>query len=463
MSSFAENIFFCTPIMCEEEEGRARRVQSTVTRAASMSGLDASTRALVERLRAKAETLRAKDAAGRGFGGPAGEEDAPPSRSSGAACSSFEEMGLKSELLRGMVEFGYERPSEVQQTALPLVLTGRDAILQAQSGTGKTSLVAVACCQVVRSLSPKVQAVVLSPSRELAVQTASTAASLGRHLKGLGAHAAVGGKLTKEDARALARGVQVVSGTPGRVLDLLRRHKLREGQVKLLVLDEADEMLSAGFAEQIYGVYRLLPSGSQIVLISATMPPEVLELSERFMAAPVRVVLKAEELALRGIRQFFTLVDGEEWKLDALVDACARLRATQCVVFCNARKKVDWLTLKLRGAGMACAAAHGQMNQRERDRVMKEFRAGKAKVLLSTDVWARGIDVRGVNLVVNYDLPRSKDTYLHRIGRTGRFGRQGVALNLVRAEDVPHMRDIEKHYAVDIAELPRDLKSLLPK
>ena len=440
------------------------------------SSLDASTRALVERLRAKAETLKADEAAGLARGGRpwrpaggggigggwrAGDDDEGGHARSGAPCETFEGMGLKELLLRGMAEFGYERPSLVQQSALPLVLSGRDAILQAQSGTGKTSLVAVACCQMVRAGSPKVQAVVLSPSRELAVQTASTASALGRHLKGMGAYACVGGKVTKEDARALAKGVQVVSGTPGRVLDLLRRHKLREGQVKLLVLDEADEMLVAGFADQIYAVYRLLPSGSQIVLISATMPPEVLELTERFMVAPVRITLKAEELALEGIRQYFVLVEGEEWKLDALVDACGRMRVSQCVVFCNARKKVDWLAVKLRGAGMACAAAHGEMNQRDRDRVMKEFRAGKAKVLLSTDVWARGIDVRDVNLVVNYDLPRSKDTYLHRIGRTGRFGRTGVAVNLVRNEDVPHMRDIERHFAVDIAELPRDLKSLL--
>ena len=222
----------------------------------------------------------------------------------------------------------------------------------------------------------------------------------------------------------------------------------------MLVLDEADEMLNKGFKEQIYDVYRYLPPATQVCLISATLPHEILEMTSKFMSDPIRILVKRDELTLEGIKQFFVAVEREEWKFDTLCDLYDTLTITQAVIFCNTKRKVDWLTEKMREANFTVSSMHGDMPQKERDAIMKEFRSGQSRVLITTDVWARGIDVQQVSLVINYDLPNNRELYIHRIGRSGRFGRKGVAINFVKNDDIRILRDIEQYYSTQIDEMP---------
>ncbi|KAL6530258.1 hypothetical protein OROHE_014611 [Orobanche hederae] len=289
--------------------------------------------------------------------------------------------------------------------------------------------------------------------RELAVQTEKVILANGEYIN-VQAHACIGGKSVGEDIRKLEHGVHVVSGTPGRVLDMIKRRTLRTRAIKLLILDESDEMLSRGFKDQIYDVYRYLPPEIQVVLISATLPNEILEITSKFMTDPVRILIKRDELTLEGIKQFFVAVEREEWKFDTLCDVYDALMIAQAVVFCNTKRKVDWLTGKLRENNFTVSSMHGDMPQRERDAIMGEFRSGQTRVLITTDVWARGIDVQQVSLVINYDLPNNRELYIHRIGRTGRFGRKGVAINFVKSDDIKILRDIEQYYSTQIVELP---------
>ena len=253
----------------------------------------------------------------------------------------------------------------------------------------------------------------LSPTRELAVQIQSVMLALGDYMN-VQVHACIGGTSITEDVKKLDHGQHVVSGTPGRVLDMLKRRNLRSQNIKMLVLDEADEMLSKGFKEQIYDVYRRLPPGTQVVIVSATLPQEVLEMTTKFMTDAVRVLVKRDELTLEGIKQFFVAVEKEEWKFDTLCDLYDTLTITQAVIFCNTRRKVDWLTEKMREANFTVCAMHGEMPQKEREAIMQEFRQGTSRVLITTDIWARGIDVQQVSLVINYDLPNNRENYIHR-------------------------------------------------
>lgn len=374
--------------------------------------------------------------------------------------TSFDDMGLKEPLLRGVYQFGFEKPSAIQQRACMPIINGRDVIAQAQSGTGKTSLVAICLCQIVDTKSTEPQALVLSPTRELALQTEQNIKSVGE-LMSIRAHSCTGGKSVGEDIRTLERGVQIVSGTPGRVFDMIKRQVLRTRGIKILILDEADEMLSQGFKEQIYDVYRYLPPETQVVLVSATLPRDVLDMTHKFMADPVRILVKRDELTLEGIKQFFVAVEKEEWKFDTLCDLYDTLTITQAVIFCNTRRKVEWLTSKMRENNFTVSSMHGDMPQRERDAIMDEFRKGVSRVLITTDMWARGLDVQQVSLVINYDLPTNRENYIHRIGRSGRFGRKGVAINFVKDDDVRTLRDLEQYYSTQIDEMPMNVADLI--
>ncbi|GFZ21338.1 eukaryotic initiation factor 4A-III [Actinidia rufa] len=387
---------------------------------------------------------------------------------------SFDEMGIKDDLLRGIYNYGFEKPSAIQQRAVLPIIQGRDVIAQAQSGTGKTSMIALTVCQVVDTASREVQVLIVSPTRELASQTEKVILAIGNFIN-IQAHACIGGKSVGEDIRKLEYGVHVVSGTPGRVCDMIKRRTLRTRAIKLLVLDESDEMLSRGFKDQIYDVYRYLPPELQVVLISATLPNEILEITSKFMTDPVRILVKRDELTLEGIKQFFVAVEREEWKFDTLCDLYDTLTITQAVIFCNTKRKVDWLTEKMRSNNFTVSAMHGDMPQKERDAIMAEFRAGETRVLITTDVWARGLDVQQastlflvfqllhhfVSLVINYDLPNNRELYIHRIGRSGRFGRKGVAINFVKSDDIKILRDIEQYYSTQIDEMPMNVADLI--
>ena len=258
----------------------------------------------------------------------------------------------------------------------------------------------------------------------------------------------------------LRSGVLVAVGTPGRVQHLLGRGQLAVGQLRVLVLDEADEMLSDGFAEQVYETFKHLPQDVQIVLVSATLSPEVLALSERFLRTPTRVLVGKERLTLEGIQQFYVAVE-EEFKLATLMDLYESVSIAQAVIFCNTRRKADWLAKKMNDEDFTVSCLHADMDKAERGRVMKVFRSGSSRVLITTDVLSRGIDVQHVSIVANIDLPVDKAAYLHRIGRSGRYGRKGLAINFVRTKDVPLLKELQEHYACDIRELPLDFASYL--
>uniref|UniRef100_A0A4W4DTL8 RNA helicase n=1 Tax=Electrophorus electricus TaxID=8005 RepID=A0A4W4DTL8_ELEEL len=353
---------------------------------------------------------------------------------------TFDTMGLREDLLRGIYAYGFEKPSAIQQRAIKQIIKGRDVIAQSQSGTGKT---ATFCVSVLQCLDIQV---LLALGDYMNVQC----------------HACIGGTNVGEDIRKLDYGQHVVAGTPGRVFDMIRRRSLRTRAIKMLVLDEADEMLNKGFKEQIYDVYRYLPPATQVVLISATLPHEILEMTNKFMTDPIRILVKRDELTLEGIKQFFVAVEREEWKFDTLCDLYDTLTITQAVIFCNTKRKVDWLTEKMREANFTVSSMHGDMPQKERESIMKEFRSGASRVLISTDVWARGLDVPQVSLIINYDLPNNRELYIHRIGRSGRYGRKGVAINFVKNDDIRILRDIEQYYSTQIDEMPmNDLVSPL--
>jgi len=376
-------------------------------------------------------------------------------------CPTFDAMNLKPDLLKGIYAYGFEKPSAIQQRAIRPIVRGRDVIAQSQSGTGKTAVFSIASLQLLEEQSRDTQVLILSPTRELAEQSQRVVQSLGDFLN-IKCHACIGGKSLGLDLKELERGgVQVISGTPGRVYDLIRRNALSTTHLKAMILDEADEMLRRGFKEQIYDVYRYLPPTTQVVLMSATLPSTVLEMTSKFMNDPVKILVKRDELTLEGIQQFFIAVEKEEWKFDTLCDLYDTLTITQAVIFCNTRQKVDWLAEKMKEAHFTVSAMHGDMDQTQRDQVMEEFRSGSSRVLIATDLWGRGIDVQQVSLVICYDLPTNRELYIHRIGRSGRFGRKGVAINFVREEDVRQLKDIEQFYSTQIDEMPQNVGDLL--
>jgi len=374
--------------------------------------------------------------------------------------NTFDVMGLREDLLKGIYAYGFEKPSAIQQRAIVPIINGRDVIAQAQSGTGKTATFSISVLQSIDTTLRETQALILSPTRELAQQIQKVCLALGDHMN-VQVHSCIGGKSVGEDIRKLEYGVHVVSGTPGRVFDMISRKTLRTNNIKMLVLDEADEMLSRGFKEQIYDVYRYLPTATQVVVVSATLTNDVLEMTKKFMTDPIRILVRRDELTLEGIKQFFVAVEKEEWKFDTLCDLYDTLTITQAVIFCNTRRKVDWLTEKMRKANFTVASMHGEMPQSERDEIMQSFRNGENRVLITTDVWARGIDVQQVSLVINYDLPNNRELYIHRIGRSGRFGRKGVAINFVKSDDIRILRDIEQFYATQIDEMPMNVADLI--
>ncbi|KAG7114930.1 ATP-dependent RNA helicase eIF4A like protein [Verticillium longisporum] len=339
-------------------------------------------------------------------------------------CESFDDMELKSELLRGVYAYGFERPSAIQARAIMPVVKGNDVIAQAQSGTGKTATFSISVLQKIDPAVKQCQALILAPTRELAQQIQKVVIAIGDFMN-IECHACIGGTSVRDDMKALQDGPQ------------------------------------RGFTEQIYDIFQLLPQSTQVVLLSATMPQDVLEVTTKFMRDPIRILVKKDELTLEGIKQFYIAVEKEEWKLDTLSDLYETVTITQAVIFCNTRRKVDWLTDKLTARDFTVSAMHGDMDQGQRDLIMKEFRSGSSRVLIATDLLARGIDVQQVSLVINYDLPANRENYIHRIGRGGRFGRKGVAINFVTAEDVRMMREIEQFYSTQIEEMPMNVADLI--
>lgn len=331
---------------------------------------------------------------------------------------------------------------------------------QAQSGTGKTATFALGVLQRTDFTRAVVQALILAPTRELANQIQKVVSNLGDYL-GVKVHSCIGGNQLQADQNVLKSGLHIVVGTPGRVLDMLQHHHLSPKDIRTLILDEADEMLSRGFNEQIHDIFTYMPQDVQVGLFSATISPEAMEIAKSFMRDPIRILVKNDELTLEGIRQFYIDVQKEEWKFETLCDLYETLNITQAVIFCNTRRKVDTLTEQMRKANFTVSSIHADSTQEERNVTMSEFRSGSSRVLITTDLLSRGIDVHQVSIVINYDIPRNFEKYIHRIGRSGRFGRKGVAINFITSEDAPAIQELEKIYNTKIYPMPKDIANLV--
>jgi ATP-dependent RNA helicase DeaD len=368
--------------------------------------------------------------------------------------TTFADLGLSPEVLGALEALGYEEPTPIQVEAIPPLLEGRDVIGRAATGTGKTAAFSL---PMVERLDPKrraVQALVIAPTRELAVQVAEAIHSYGKP-KGVTVLPVYGGQPIERQLGALRRGVDVVVGTPGRLLDHIRRGSLDLGAVDYVVLDEADEMLDMGFIEDIEAILTETPGQRQTALFSATFPPRIAELAERHMRDPLRVTVRQEVRETPLVRQLAYIV-ARPYKLDALARVLDVEAPTSAIIFCGRRTEVDELTEALGIRGYHPEALHGGLTQAQRDRVMSRFREGVADLLIATDVAARGLDIEHVSHVVNYDVPQSTEAYVHRIGRTGRAGREGTAITIAQPREQRMLKTIEREVGrrIEIAPVP---------
>lgn len=374
--------------------------------------------------------------------------------------TSFEDMGLHEKLLRGIYAYGFEHPSSIQQKGIVPIIEKNDVIEQAQSGMGKTATFCIGMLQRLDEKVNKTQAIVLAHTRELAFQIDTVIRSIGRYTK-MKYCLSVKGIPISDNISLLKKNPHIVIGTPGRIYDMICKKALRTNGLRLLVVDEADEMLSKGFQEQIYNIFKTLPTDIQVALFSATMPNEFFDLTENFMREPVKILVKKEQLTLEGIKQYYIDVDKNEHKFDVLRDLYNFLTINQSIVYCNSRRMVEDLYYKLTEENFPVSFIHGDMSPSEREQAMFNFRNAKTRVLISTDLLSRGIDIQQVSIVINYDIPSNVDNYLHRIGRSGRYGRKGVSINFATFYDKKKIKDIEEHYHIEIDTLPDDLSCLL--
>ncbi len=373
---------------------------------------------------------------------------------------SFDDMGLEDNLIRGIYSYGFETPSKIQQLAIVPMSKHTDILAQSQSGTGKTGAFTIGALSVVDTNIKSPQVLVICPTRELSQQTERVARALGNYM-GLKVLSATGGNQLRNDISTLKSGAQFIVGTPGRIYDLIRRGDLSVEYIKYIILDEADQMLEDLFAEQIKAILdNKFPASTRLALFSATMPANVLEISENYLNEPVRILLPPDEVTLDGIKQYYVNLEREDWKLPVLLDLYQQIAVNQALIYVNKRQKAEWLAKQLSAQGFTLEYIHGEMEVNERKKRMDDFRSGHVRVLISTDLLARGIDVQQVSLVVNYELPIQRENYVHRIGRSGRYGKKGVAINLVYGDELSNIKDIEHHYSTTIQELPEDLASL---
>lgn len=374
----------------------------------------------------------------------------------------FDEMELKEKLLRGIYAYGFENPSAIQQKAIVPFAQGKELLAQAQSGTGKTGAFSVGLLQAVDETSPECQAIILLPTRDLAFQVKDVISKLGYNL-GTNVHILVGGTDWRQDVRVLEQGgVQIVVGTPGRVYDMLLRKALKPEEIRHVVLDEADEMLSEyGFQDIVYNILQEVPRDVHIGLYSATMPQEVVSLADQFLKNAVKIIVKNEELTLEGILQYYIALDRDSQKFGTLCDLYGDISISSSIIFCGSKRQVDWLTEKMQENEFTVSAIHGGMSTKERNEIMDSFRNGSTRVLITTDLLARGIDVQSVSVVINYDLPSNIENYIHRIGRSGRYGRKGLAINFVTPRDTFKLRKLEEYYNTLIEELPANVGELV--
>lgn len=372
--------------------------------------------------------------------------------------NNWDDFSLQPDLLRSIYGYGFEFPSDIQKKAIPHILAGKDLIAQAQSGTGKTGSFVISSLQLIDVKVNATQVIIVAPTHELVNQIQAVATNLSVFVEGLRIKTLVGGTPVNQDIQELKQNTpHLVIGCTGRIYDMIRRKALNMRMLKLWVLDEADEMLSHGFRDVIQNIFGHLPEKTKIALFSATLPDYVLKLTEKFMVEPERIIVKREELSLDGIQQYYLAVQNDYDKYNTLRDVLKEINMTQVIIYVNNINRVYMLHENMQKDGMSVCCIHSNMTKEQRASVVDEFRKSKHRIMVSSNITARGLDIQQVSIVINYDLTRSVDTYLHRIGRSGRWGRKGTAINFITRDDLNSIRNIEKHYSIDIRELPANV------
>jgi translation initiation factor 4A len=371
---------------------------------------------------------------------------------------TFDELNSKQDLLRGIYGYGFEKPSLIQQKAILPIIKGNDVIAQAQSGTGKTGAFVIGTLQLIEQDKDEIQCLVLSPTRELSNQTYMVYQFIGEYLK-IKICLLIGGTKLDKNIEQLKDGAQVLVGSPGRVLDLLNKKRLSLTDLKIFVLDEADEMLSKGFLDDIRQIISFIPTTCKNLLFSATMPKEIVEISQKFMNNPSKILFKNEELTLEGIKQYYVYLKKSD-KLEVLLQIYRGIEIAQAIIYCNRKKTVEEVTEELKKKGHMISCIHGDLKQSDRDNIMRDFRKCATRILVTTDLLARGIDVYQVSLVINYEMPKNKEIYIHRIGRSGRFGRKGNAINFITPDEKELLENLQSFYDTNIEQLPTDLSEI---
>jgi translation initiation factor 4A len=375
--------------------------------------------------------------------------------------NNWDELNNDPNILRGIYSSGFERPSPIQKKAILPIISGRDVLAQAQSGTGKTAAFSIGALSIVDLTSNYTQVLILSPTRELTIQTSNVIKQIGSMMQGLKIQTVYGGSPYEEFNNFTDRNTpHIICGCPGRVYDLMRKEKITSKQIKLIVLDEADEMLSSGFKEQVYNIFQYFNNDIQVALFSATLPNNIFPIVNKIMRNPVKICVKAEQLTLEGISQFYVAVDDDRQKYATLKHIYKYVSVSQCIIYCNSIKRVADLYDAMKEDEFPVCRIHSNMDKGERESAFKEFKNGKSRVLISSNVTARGIDIQQVSIVINFDIPKDIHTYLHRIGRSGRWGRKGVGINFITRRDISKLKEIETYYSSEIKEMPINLDFL---
>jgi len=375
--------------------------------------------------------------------------------------NNWDDLENDPNILRGIYSYGFERPSPIQKKAIKPIIMGKDIIAQAQSGTGKTAAFGIGALSIINVHDNFTQVLILSPTKELAKQTSNVLQQIGSMMNGLKIQTIYGGSPYEESNNFSDKNTpHIICGCPGRVFDLMRRDRITSKKIKLIILDEADEMLSSGFKEQVYNIFQYFNNDIQVGLFSATLPSNIFPIINKIMRNPVKICVKAEQLTLEGISQYYVAVDDDREKYDTLKHIYKYVSVSQCIIYCNSVKRVSDLYDAMKEDEFPVCRLHSSMDKNERDESFKEFKNGKSRVLISSNVTARGIDIQQVSIVINFDLPKDIYTYLHRIGRSGRWGRKGVGINFITRRDISKIKEIESYYSCEIKEIPIDLDFL---
>ena len=387
-------------------------------------------------------------------------EASPQSTESESIIKKWDELNLDSNILRGIYSHGFETPSPIQSKGILPILNGKDMIAQSQSGTGKTATFVIGALSRINFEEKLTQVLILAPTRELAIQINEVVTSLGMGIESLKSSVLVGGTSVEQSIRELRSDVPYIAvGTVGRMGDMIKRRALSIRNVKLLIIDEADEMMSYGFRDDVCEIISRLPEERQIVVFSATMSIDIVDRLGELMKDPVNIIVRKEALTLEGISQYYIALDSDNHKYLTLKDLYSSISMSHCIIYCNSVNRVRDLTNAMKDDGFPVCCIHSDMDKGMRQEAITSFRKGTNRVLISSDITARGIDIQQVSLVINFDVCNSVHTYLHRIGRSGRWGRKGIGINFVTRRDVDKLRRIEQHYSTQINELPNDFMS----